>query len=168
MRWFRKMCFFCRERPRQAIYNNRMHDRWIAAYNRSGNAARLELSAVVQQELACSFFDHPRWHQTEMLHVSVYERVFAEEIYDAGNPLRIKVHDVHYIRSKDRVSHGAADTQPLCDVTVGLFKSEWCSPASERNSLPELPKFRPFELVFKLRLANQHDLQQLFGGSLQI
>src|SRR4029077_3119923 len=66
------------------------------------------------------------------------------------------------------ISRGATDTQPLCDVTAGLLKSEWCSPAAERNSLPELPKLRPFELIFKLWLASQHDLQQLFGGRLQI
>jgi hypothetical protein len=145
-----------------------MHDRWMAAYHSSGIAARLKLSALVQKELVCGFLDHPCWHQAEMLHICVNERVFAEEIYHAGNPLRIKMHGVHRVGSKDRVSHGAADTQPLCDVTVRLLKSEWCSPASERNSLPELSKFRSFELIFKLRLTSQHDLQQLFGGSLQI
>jgi hypothetical protein len=123
-RWRLKICFFFRELP-----------------------------TFVQEELLCGFFDHPRWHRTEMLSISINERVFAEEIYHAGNSLRIKVHGVHRVGSKDRVSHGTADTQPLCDVTAGLLKSEWPSIASERNSLPELPKFRPLELIFKLRLA---------------
>ena len=153
MRWFRQICFFSRGSARQAIYKNRMHDRWIAAYHSSGIAARLKLPALVQKELVCGFLDHPRWHQTEMLHICVNERVFAEEIYHAGNPLRIKVHGVHCVGSKDRVSRGTADTQPLCDVTAGLLKSEWPSIASERNSLPELPKFNLLELIFKLRLA---------------
>src|SRR5580704_13461740 len=103
-----------------------------------------------------------------MLHISVDECVFAKEIYDAGNSLRIKVHGVHRVGSKDRASLGASDAQPLCDVTVGLLKSEWCGPRSERDSLPELSKFRSFEFIFKLRLAGEHNLQQLFGGSLQI
>src|SRR5580704_255942 len=124
MRWFLQICFFFRELP-----------------------------AFVQQELACGFIDHPRWHRTEMLNIGVNERVFAQEIYHAGNPLRIKVHGVHRVGGKDRISHGAADTQPLCDVTVGFLKSEWPGTASEHNSLPELPKFRLLELIFKLRLA---------------
>jgi len=81
MRWFLQICFFSRELP-----------------------------AFVQEELACGFIDHPRWHQTEMLKVSVNERVFAEEIYHAGNSLRIKVHGVHRVGGKDRVSQGTADT----------------------------------------------------------
>jgi hypothetical protein len=81
------------------------------------------------------------------------QRVFAEEIHHAGNPLRIKVHGVHRVGGKDRVSHGTADTQTLSDVTAGLLKSEWPSATSERYSLPELPKFRLLHLIFKLRLA---------------
>src|SRR5258708_19569697 len=111
MRWFLQICFFSRELP-----------------------------AFVQEELACGFIDHPRWHQTEMLKVSVNERVFAEEIYHAGNSLRIKVHGVHRVGGKDRVSQGTADTYPLCDVTLGFLKSKCPSPPSERNSLPDLPK----------------------------
>src|SRR5579859_1982212 len=127
-----------------------------------------ELPTFVQGELPCGFFDHPRRHRTEMLGKSISEPVFAEEVYHAGNSLRIKMHGVYRVGSKDRVSRGTADTQPLRDVSAGLRKSEWPSVASERNSLPELPKFRPLEFVFKLRLTRKHDLQHFFGGSLQI
>ena len=120
-----------------------------------------ELPTFVQEEVLCGFLDHLRRHWTEMLSISINERMFAEEIYHAWNSLRIKVHGVHRVGSKDRVSHGTADTQPLCDVMAGLLKSEWPGIASERNSLPELPKFRPLEILFKLRLTGKGELDGL-------
>ena len=55
-----------------------------------------------------------------------------------------------------------------CDVAVSLFERELARLGAERDALPELPELRLIQLLFKFGLAGEHDLQQLFSGSLQI
>jgi hypothetical protein len=68
------------------------------------------------------------------------------------------VHGVHGLGRKDRFAVGASDVQARLNIIVGLLESESGGFASKRNPLLDLAQLRSFDSLFKLRLADEHDL----------
>src|SRR6266481_8514967 len=122
----------------------------------------------LHQEVAGGFFDHGGRNWIEPLHIRINQCVFAEKIHYPGNSAGIIVQGFDGGGLEDRLSGCAGDAQPVGDVAAGLVQGERRGVAPERNSLPKLPHFRAFQLLFEFRLANKDDLQKFFGRSLKI
>ena len=63
---------------------------------------------------------------------------------------------------------GASDVQARLNIIVSLLESERRGFTSKRNPLLDLAQLWSFDSFFKLRLANEHNLQKLFTRGLQI
>ena len=77
------------------------------------------------------------WYRFDLFRVGLDHRVLADEIDDAGNPLRIVIESFTASGDQHRRS-GARDTQSLRDVRLRLFGSERMGFAPQPNSLAEL------------------------------
>src|SRR5207245_124461 len=54
------------------------------------------------------------------------------------------------------------------NVIVRLVLRQWASLATNHDALPQLPELRQIQLLFELRLAGKHNLQQFLCGCLQV
>ena len=135
---------------------------WCKAERRS------ERSAIVKLKFAGDFRNETRGDWLDLFRAGVDESVFAEQIQDAGDAARVKVHGVPSIGGKDARAVGAGGMQARLDVLVGFVERESGSLAAQRNALFDLAKFRLLEALFEFGLAGEDDLQQLFVRRLEI
>ncbi len=94
--------------------------------------------------------------------------LFAEQICHARDAARMPVDCLDRQGAEDFLSVAAGDSQSFENIAGRLFRSEGKRLRPERNALPELAKVSLVQLLFDLRLAGQHDLEQFVRGSLQI
>jgi len=79
---------------------------------------------LIELELAGDGFHHFRRDGPLLLDISGDQGMFAEEIYDARNAVRIFLHRVHGFFAEDGLTVGAGDAQPLGNILMGLLNTE--------------------------------------------
>src|SRR4051812_20120154 len=97
-----------------------------------------------------------------MLGVGCEERSIADQIdqsWYAGR--RVKYFGDRLV-VEAHLPASAGDVHPMVDVAVGLLLIEIGQPTADRNTLVELRHPRRADLVEKLRLPYENDLDQLF------
>jgi hypothetical protein len=133
-----------------------------------GSNTRLWNDGIVKHELMRGVLDDPGWNRANLLDVGTDEGLFAEEIQDAGNAAGIMMGGVHGRGFKEGLICRAGNLQALLDVPVSLLAVERSGFTPERNSLAKLAEFGALKLGLEFGLANEDDLEQLPGGSLDV
>ena len=92
----------------------------------------------------------------------------AIKLVTRGIPRACSMDRLDRLRTEDLFSIATGDTQPFEDVSAGLFGRERKRLGPDSDALAKLPKLSLVQPLFEFRLAGKHNLQELFGGSLQI
>ncbi len=145
-------------RSRYVHSRSRLHRNQMGALAVTGVSGPSDGFQVVKLKLPRHLSDDVLWYWLNVLHICTDQRVLAEQVYDARDPLGIKIHGVHGLGRKDSIAVGTGDMQARLNVIVSLLEGKSGGFASNRNSLLDLTQLRPFESLFKLRLADEHDL----------
>ena len=85
-----------------------------------------------------------------------------------ANSASIAVNGLDRFRTENIGIFGPGNAQPLLNIAAGFLERELASLGAQRDALAELPELGLIEFLFELGLSGEHDLQQFFGGSLQI
>src|SRR6185437_15682964 len=103
-----------------------------------------------------------------LVHKSADQRVFTDEIDDAGNSVRITVDGSKGIVVEYLLPIASCNSQSLLHVRSGLVSRKRVGLRTQGQALAQLPQVRLFQLLLQFRLADKHDLEQLFRKRLQV
>ena len=119
-------------------------------------------------EVAGHFLDHICGNNFLRPCIGAEQGIIADDVHQPGNPIRIEGDLLKGIRMKQILTLIAGSAKSKINIRTHLLILKGNKPALKGHPLLKLPKSRLIESCLKLRLAHQHNLDQLFLIGLQI
>src|SRR5277367_5069355 len=94
------------------------------------------------------------------INIGVDERMFAQQVHDARNATRVRVHCLYSLRREELFVFGTGDIQAGLNIVASFLEGKRLSFAADSNPLLQLAQLWPVELRFPFRLARENYLQQ--------
>src|SRR5215831_12426952 len=94
--------------------------------------------------------------------------MLTQQVNYPWDPARVLVNNLDSLRREDGQAVSARQAKPPGDVANGLRQRQRVGLAAQGDPLTELAQLGLFQPVLELWLARQHDLKQLFCGSLKV
>src|SRR5262245_5584114 len=121
-----------------------------------------------QPEIASHLLDYVCGNNFSRPCIGAKQGVVADDIYQPGNPVRIKGDLSKRIRMKKILTFIPSNAKSKINIGTHLLVLERNKPALKGNPLFKLPETRSTKSCLKLRLTHQYNLDQLFLIGLQI
>src|ERR1700729_2182177 len=94
--------------------------------------------------------------------------MLAQQVGHAGNATSMCMNRFDRERSKDFFSVVTGDTKSFEDISRRLLLREGQCFGAQRDALTKLPKIPAIQFLLEFGLTGQHNLEELFGGSLEV
>src|SRR5580700_953485 len=123
----------------------------------------------VHPEIRSDFLDHFRRDCARLSRIALNERVLAQSVDQARDPVRAAVYlEDGVVRKKHSRIRASRQLQAAVNVTFGLVDIQRRQMGTQGNALLELPQIHRIQLLVEFGLPHQKNLQQLLLRRFQI
>ena len=149
-----------RERQHGQQQRERGGDEPVAPVQRTARALALDLLRRLTHQ--------PRRDAARVVHVAGEQRAVADQVHEPRDPARQAVHGDERVVVEADLALAVGDQQAVPDVGLGLLERERRQVIAGGHTLRELAQLVAPQQLAQLRLAHQHDLDQLLGVGLEV
>ena len=121
-----------------------------------------------QRQIARDLADRVRVERRLLAAVAEQQRAVAHHVDQAGHAARHAVELRERLVLEQRLAGVAGEPQPLLDVVVHLLFREGTQRVAQHDALAQLAQLGLRQLLGQLGLPDQHDLEQLRAGRLEV